>query len=437
MNNHQAEAPVIVIGGGIAGLTAATYLARAGVRVTLFERASRLGGQAASQRDDGWVLNRGVHALYPGGAASTAFRELGVSYRHGTPTATYVLQHGQFRPLPSSMLSFVHARFGPRELFELLSFFAALPRLSARTLARTSVQTWIEQTMQQPRIRALLAGIARPFVYSVALDLVSAEVFVDKLQRVMRHPVQYIEGGWQSLVDSLGRQAEHVGVQVVSGARVESVEQADGRVVGVRLANGHFVPAKAVVIATRPGEAVKLLEHNTRLRAMVDTLVPARVACLDVAIAGLSAPKHPVVFDLDKPRFLTTQSLYTRVAPEGGTLLSAFKQLDPRQPIDPHANNRDLEELIDRIQPQWRTAVVKRNSLPQIEAVGALPLASTGGFAGRPKTQAPGIANCYLAGDWVGDEGFLIDASVASAHGAVRQILQTEAVAVEPLVAVV
>lgn len=129
--NADDGTPVVVIGGGIAGLVAACYLARQGVRVTLFERASRLGGQAASQREEGWILNRGAHALYPGGAASAAFRELGTSYRHNTPTATFILHQGQFRPVPSSLLTFARVRFAPRDTLELIRFFASLPRLCA------------------------------------------------------------------------------------------------------------------------------------------------------------------------------------------------------------------------------------------------------------------------------------------------------------------
>lgn len=62
--------------------------------------------------------------------------------------------------------------------------------------------------------------------------------------------------------------------------------------------------------------------------------------------------------------------------------------------------------------------------MPRIEAAGALPTAKDGGFAGRPGSQVPGIVNLYLAGDWVGPEGFLVDASIASAHRAAQMVSQ-------------
>jgi len=47
MGNDQKQR-IAVIGGGIAGLTAAYRLARRGYRVSLWERGNRLGGQAAA-----------------------------------------------------------------------------------------------------------------------------------------------------------------------------------------------------------------------------------------------------------------------------------------------------------------------------------------------------------------------------------------------------
>src|SRR6476646_4034092 len=70
MELQLTETDVVIVGGGLAGLSAAAYLARGGAAVTLFEKAAHLGGRAATQVYDGYYFNRGVHALYCGGATS-------------------------------------------------------------------------------------------------------------------------------------------------------------------------------------------------------------------------------------------------------------------------------------------------------------------------------------------------------------------------------
>src|SRR5207249_2106298 len=90
----------------------------------------------------------------------------------------------------------------------------------------------------------------------------------------------------------------------------------------------------------------------------------------------------------------------------------------------PAADERDLEDLLDVAQPGWRDLVVKRIRLPHIAAVGALPLAASGGFAGRPGPEVLGIGRLLLAGDWIGPEGFLADASTASARRAAHLALE-------------
>ena len=92
MEPRLAQTEVAVVGGGMAGLTAACYLARAGLEVTVFEKALTLGGRAATRELDGFLFNRGGHALYTGGAGSRILEELGVTYDPGIPRDTFVLQ---------------------------------------------------------------------------------------------------------------------------------------------------------------------------------------------------------------------------------------------------------------------------------------------------------------------------------------------------------
>jgi phytoene dehydrogenase-like protein len=422
-------ANAVVVGGGLAGLTAACYLARAGQRVTLLERAPDLGGRAATQYVDGYTFNRGAHALYTGGAASHVLRELGVRYRAAIPRDIFGRYGDRIDRMPTSAAGL----FGSRLLtwsdrLDLMRLFARLSRVEAHSLGRTTIQEWLDVNARRPRVRLVMDAFARTFVYSAALDLVSADVFVDKLQRSMNHPVQYVEGGWQSLVEGLRGVAEAAGARILTGQPVEAVLHEGGHVVGVRTRRGETIAAEAVIVATPPREAGSLVggEDDPRLRRTVEELVPAHMACLDVALRRLPEPGQPVILDLDGPLFLTAQSRYVRVAPAGAGLIHTFKVLDPRQATDPRQDEQELEELLDAAQPGWRQELVRRFWLPRMAAVGALPLARTGGFGGRPAPDAPGLQGLYLAGDWVGSEGFLADASMASARSAASLVVARE-----------
>ena len=424
---RDAQTGVAVVGGGMAGLTAACYLARAGTDVTVFEKAPEPGGRAATREREGFLFNRGGHALYTGGAASDVLAELGVSYGHGTPKDTFVLRGGEISAFPADPIGLLRLDFlGPADKLALVRFLVKVARTKPDSLARTSVQEWLDLEVRRPRLRQLMTAVARTFAYSTALDIVSAQMFVEKFQRTLKHPVHYVDGGWQVLVEGLCDAAENAGARMVGDAQVEGVEVSDGRARGVRLRGGGLVRATAVIVATGARDAGRLGDRGgyPALRRVANRLIPAPIACLDVALESLPVPERPVVQDLDGPRFASAQSVYSRLAPEGGALVISFKQLDPRDPGDPHEDERDLEDMLDAAQPGWRDVLFRRQFLPRIEAVGALPLAAEGGFTGRPGAEVPGLSGLYLAGDWVGSEGFLVDASMASARKAARLVLE-------------
>ncbi len=117
------EKTVIVVGGGVAGMSAACALAEAGLRVTLVERRGYLGGRATSYRHPGVdeVIDNCQHVLF--GCCTNLFgfyRRIGVAERiHWTHTMTMIEPGGQRSLLgPSS--------FGP---FGLPAPLHALPRL--------------------------------------------------------------------------------------------------------------------------------------------------------------------------------------------------------------------------------------------------------------------------------------------------------------------
>jgi len=71
----------VVVGGGVAGLTAAVYLTRAGQRVLLIEKNSECGGLVNTFNRDGFYFDAGVRALLDAGIILTMLKDLNIELK--------------------------------------------------------------------------------------------------------------------------------------------------------------------------------------------------------------------------------------------------------------------------------------------------------------------------------------------------------------------
>lgn len=69
---------IVVVGGGIAGLTAATYAAQRGYKTALIEKNSRCGGLVNSFTHNGFTFDEGLRALEDAGIIFPMLKEIGV-----------------------------------------------------------------------------------------------------------------------------------------------------------------------------------------------------------------------------------------------------------------------------------------------------------------------------------------------------------------------
>ena len=85
---------------------------------------------------------------------------------------------------------------------------------------------------------------------------------------------------------------------------------------------------------------------------------------------------------------------------------------------DAVADRAQLEGFADVLMPGWRDCVRHARFLPEMHVTQAVH-----GLEGRPDVDA--IDGVRIAGDWVGPEGMLSDAAVASGRRAARSWLAT------------
>ena len=418
--HSPSNADIIVVGGGLTGLAAATYAARSGRRVTLFEKASEPGGRAITKQRDGFSLNLGAHALYHQTEAGEVLRELGVAYHGKEPPPVSALADGTLHMLPQSPLALLRTTlFDASAKLELVGVLASALRADLLALQTVSVTEWLKQHVRHPQVRAFLLMLARVTTYTNAPELQSAALLVEMMRKVPN--VLYLDGGWQTLVTGLRQIAEQAGVRMVTSARVVAVEHEE-RVRGVRLANGDFYAAQAMIVATDPTEASALVDggEHPALSRWAREALPSHVACLDVALRHLPEPHNLGALGIDRPLYLVVHSASAKLAPEGGALIHTIRYLEPGEQADAKAVEHELEALLDRLQHGWQREIVERQFLPHMHATNAIVQAHLGGLPGRPGPEVPGIRNLFVAGDWVGKAGQLTAAGLASAWAAGR-----------------
>ncbi len=414
----------VVVGGGLAGLTAGALLARGGRRVVVLEKGKEAGGRAQTQTRNGFQFNLGPHALYRNGRAAQVLRELGVPFRGTVPDGDGALARGRIHRLPGTVRSLVGTTLLTlREKWELARLYARLPKIDAALLESRSVSEWLDGAVRTTRVRQLMEALVRVTTYSADMERQSAGVALRQIQLGLAGGVWYLDGGWTTLVDGLCARLLGYGGEIICSAAATRVEpQGDENVVHFR--DGGEIRAANVVIAASPAATAELLpaadpEFLTRLRM----LRPVLAAALDIALAKLPDPRRTFVLGIDEPVYFSVHSHWARLGPAGGAMVHVMKYLK-EPPPDAGAVRRELEALVDRCQPGWRELVVDERFMPHMIAANQLVTLEDGGLAGRPGPECPGLPGVYLAGDWIGPEGLLADAALASASRAAGMILE-------------
>jgi len=420
MLNIQQPHDVIIIGGGLAGLTTAVYLARAGRQVTILEKSAHLGGRATTQTRDGFHFNLGPHALNGNGEALKILAELDVPFTSGHPDVQRTLldKAGQLYPLPVPPGTILKSPLlNWREKLALTQIMTRLVRTKPETADHTSWQDWVAGQTGSPTLQAQLHTISRITTYINAPELMSASLFLRIFQMSLTKPVLYVDGGWQVLVDGLRQRAEEAGVTIETGVRVTAVRETEHHV-EIFLDDASSLMAGAVLLAVDPRTAASLYPSEL-LEEQAETAVPVRAATLDVALSYLPRPDNVLALGVDEPTYLSVHSAVAKLAPEGSALIQVARYLSPEENGSDFRDS--LENLLELMQPGWRQHLVHQRFLPNMIVANRTPLAVEGGLNGRPDVALTN--RIFLAGDWIGPTGWLAEASFSSAREAARRIL--------------
>ncbi|MFJ7244401.1 NAD(P)/FAD-dependent oxidoreductase [Kitasatospora sp. NPDC098652] len=279
---------VAVIGGGVAGLTAAYRLQGAGLAVELFEADERLGGHAHTQPavgtdgrtlalDTGFLVHN--ERTYP--HLVSLFRELGVATRESDMSMSVRCDGCGLEYAGARGAAGLIARPGSLGRGRYLRMLGEVPRFHRRARALLA-----DPGAGEPTLREFLTdgGFSRYFashfmtplvaaVWSCAPDVVGDYPALYLFTFLANHGLLSVTGSprWRTVVGGsqtyVARIAEQLGT-VRRGAAVRAVRRhADG--VTVTTEDGRTAEADAVVIATHADQALALLADATAVEREV------------------------------------------------------------------------------------------------------------------------------------------------------------------------
>lgn len=271
----------LVVGGGVGGLAVAARLAVKGHHVTVLEQGDRFGGKLATYRRDGFAFDTGpslftLPAVYRDLFLKTGrpledevdLQPVDEAFRYTFADNSQVLLPGVD---PAQAANALGEAFGSQARTEWLAFmdraarmwqltrgpFLQSPLEGIRTLAPlatprniatiapfTSLRKLAEKTFTDPR----LVTITDRYATYTGSDPRKAPAVLATVPYVEQtFGAWHLGGGLGTLADALVRRCGERGVELRTGTDVKEIRTQRGRVTGVELTTGEFIPADIVV----------------------------------------------------------------------------------------------------------------------------------------------------------------------------------------------
>ncbi len=402
---RESSHDVVVIGGGIGGLTAGALLARAGKKVLVVEAEAQPGGFARAIRRGAYTFDRADHLTwgceettpFGPGLIDAVLRHLRVRdrcefirmddpiYETRLPDLTLAVPHGREAFLEAHLRHFPGEADGLRHLVELsakifqevtdlpvkpnLRDLALMPRRFP-TLFRyrnATMNDVVDRELTDHRLKAVYSAlwswIGPPPRHA------SFILWATMMAGYVEDGACYPRGGFQQLADALAAGLVGAGGELLLGTRAGRILAKGRRVQGVELEDGHRIETPAVISNIDARDTFEKLlggdevpsRYRRRLRGMElsDRVFTLNAATdLDVRAAGA---QHDTVLstDWDHDRvhamalagevpgllILIPTLKDTSLAPPGEHLviLQAFA------PAEAHGTPRRDEQLADRL----------------------------------------------------------------------------------------
>ena len=315
---------ILIIGAGLAGLTCAKVLAEAGQTVQVLEMADQVGGRVRTDiHEDGYRLDRGFQVLFTAYAAAQRHLNFdALKLRKFEPGAILVKNGKRYEiadPLRDAkhiLPSLTNPLIPVTDKLRTLKLVAETLRLSTSDIFAGKGEPNGQDETTEAYLRkqgftesGFIDNFVRPFYGGIFLNRTlstSARMFQFTFKMLATGDTVLPAEGMQRIPEQLAAKLPAGSIRY--HARVSELLIEDGRVNGVRLANGEEIMAEQVVIATESPIAEKFLRTSLPSK-------PVSTVCLYFAGDERLYSQRQIMLNADPNAFVNNAVLLTNIAP--------------------------------------------------------------------------------------------------------------------------
>lgn len=421
---------VIIVGGGLAGLSAAARLAYHGYDVTLLEKSPKLGGRAMSIPMKGFNFNFGAHAIYSRDKSILKKYEneigLQVDWKNFSPRKAYYDLGTYMTPMPATLeglfkTKILDANNKVRFASEVVKTISTIER------GEEGIPIGEYLADEKEQIRDLFLTLASSNFFTNEPEKIPSPLFFQYYKRMFasNNAVSYIGGGWQAIVDNLAKIVEEHGGKIITREKVSKVEMEKNRVVAVHGKKDTVYHGDSFIFCIPPKELSSLFADTEyqKLFTEFEQYQSTQVVVYDVGLSKRIESPYTYIYHKAERVFITDISYYDHTCiPEGGQLMQAISYLNEEEIKEGKADEKvkAIESVYDKHFPGWRDVLVakrisKKATVQEIKCKDDQRLMPTKFYS---------LPNSYFAGDWCQGDGQLSELSFSSAYYVTSRMLK-------------
>ena len=263
------EKPILIIGAGVGGLSIGTLLVKDGHKISIYEKAERLGGRTASIKFKNHILDNGFHIMpfYKKSAIYDILKSANIVSKLKLAIVDKIAFYdGNFHTYPKGIIDILRMSLIPlKSRFSLLKILLPMAFTSMEKAEQMDQTSLTEVTKKLDSHSRTFFDAVCMLAFADTTDHISLGEFARTIIRANPFKGGTSEfaypdmGGYDRISEVMGNYIQENNSSVNLGVTVKKILVEDAKVTGILLSDGNTIESDCVIISYPAYHAINQL----------------------------------------------------------------------------------------------------------------------------------------------------------------------------------